>query len=273
MEILQDRENVTNSVQTFLRKFNGYSFFKTPKELAEYINTPSWNHPIVYYDDDDDDEDYTITITPILPTEEPKDTLIMGDEHLDTVSRTLSRAQVSPKIYPMVSRIYLFVMIFPRVILLLSLTDDEDYTITITPILPTEEPKDTLIMGDEHLDTVSRTLSRSQEEVSMENFKIFSNLLFNLDKEIISTEGDISLIERLLYVENYIESFPPSHIPIEDSDPFMDEIDLFLASDRSIPPSIDSDYSDSERDNIFLERLLHDDPIPLSDILDFSNVV
>ncbi|GJS84133.1 hypothetical protein Tco_0750674 [Tanacetum coccineum] len=36
------------------------------EELAEYINTPNWNRPTVYYDDDDDDdddEDYTIAIT------------------------------------------------------------------------------------------------------------------------------------------------------------------------------------------------------------------
>ncbi|GJY32524.1 hypothetical protein Tco_0416993 [Tanacetum coccineum] len=39
------------------------------EELAEYINTLSWNRPIVYYDDDDD-EDYTIAITPVLSTEE-----------------------------------------------------------------------------------------------------------------------------------------------------------------------------------------------------------
>nr|GEY44860.1 hypothetical protein [Tanacetum cinerariifolium] len=32
------------------------------KELAEYINTPSWNRPVFY--DDDDDEDCTIAITP-----------------------------------------------------------------------------------------------------------------------------------------------------------------------------------------------------------------
>ncbi|GJR59619.1 hypothetical protein Tco_1501781 [Tanacetum coccineum] len=33
-------------------------------ELAEYINTLSWNRPTIYYDDDDDDddEDYTIDI-------------------------------------------------------------------------------------------------------------------------------------------------------------------------------------------------------------------
>ncbi|GJW22078.1 hypothetical protein Tco_0032700 [Tanacetum coccineum] len=59
------------------------------EELAEYINTPNWNRPIVYYDDDDD-EDYTIAITPILSTEEPVDSLTMEDEHLDTIPATES---------------------------------------------------------------------------------------------------------------------------------------------------------------------------------------
>nr|GFC82568.1 hypothetical protein [Tanacetum cinerariifolium] len=45
---------------------------------------PSWNRPAVY-DDDDDDVDYTIAITPVLPTEEPDNSLSMGDEHLDTI--------------------------------------------------------------------------------------------------------------------------------------------------------------------------------------------
>nr|GEY05613.1 hypothetical protein [Tanacetum cinerariifolium] len=40
-----------------------------------------------------------------------------------------------------------------------------------------------------------------------------------------------------------------------------------------MPPSIEDDDNDSEGDNLFLERLLHDDPIPLPDTLDFSNVV
>ncbi|GJU67149.1 hypothetical protein Tco_1253408 [Tanacetum coccineum] len=116
---------------TFLRKFNRFSFYETPKvislawetileiehafedkqyqpegilelfrklhndvqniheELAEYINTPNWNRPTVYYDDDDD-EDYTIAITPVLSTEEPDNSLSMRDEHLDTVPATES---------------------------------------------------------------------------------------------------------------------------------------------------------------------------------------
>nr|GEW12065.1 hypothetical protein [Tanacetum cinerariifolium] len=40
-----------------------------------YINTPSWDHPTICYNDDDDDEDCTIAITPILSTEEPDNSL------------------------------------------------------------------------------------------------------------------------------------------------------------------------------------------------------
>ncbi|GKE49750.1 hypothetical protein Tco_1481008, partial [Tanacetum coccineum] len=58
------------------------------EELAEYINTPNSNRPIVYYDDDDGD--YTIPITLVLLTKEPVDSLIMEDEHLDTIPATKS---------------------------------------------------------------------------------------------------------------------------------------------------------------------------------------
>nr|GEX97823.1 hypothetical protein [Tanacetum cinerariifolium] len=59
------------------------------EELAEFINSPSWNRPAVY-DEDDDDVDYTIAIPPVLSTEEPDNSLSMGDEHLDTISATES---------------------------------------------------------------------------------------------------------------------------------------------------------------------------------------
>nr|GFB02303.1 hypothetical protein [Tanacetum cinerariifolium] len=58
-------------------------------ELAEFINSPGWNHFAVY-DDDDDDVDYTITITHVLSTEEPDNSLSMGEEHLDTIPATES---------------------------------------------------------------------------------------------------------------------------------------------------------------------------------------
>ncbi|GJR02782.1 hypothetical protein Tco_0525766 [Tanacetum coccineum] len=45
-----------------------------------------WKIPICY----DDDEDDTIAVTPVLSTEEPVDSLIMEDEHLDTIPATES---------------------------------------------------------------------------------------------------------------------------------------------------------------------------------------
>nr|GEW31970.1 hypothetical protein [Tanacetum cinerariifolium] len=55
------------------------------EELAVYINTLSWDHPTVCYNNDND-EDYTIAIKP----NEPDNSLSMGDEHLDIISTTKS---------------------------------------------------------------------------------------------------------------------------------------------------------------------------------------
>nr|GEX50153.1 hypothetical protein [Tanacetum cinerariifolium] len=110
-----------------------------------------------------------------------------------------------------------------------------------------------------------------------------------IDETDCHPKNEIRLSQRLLYdnssprlpeefsSENSnakIESFSPSPIPNEDSDYHMEEIDLFLTPDDPMPPSIEDD-EDSEGDIPFLERLLHDDPIPLPDTLDvdFSYVV
>nr|GEV71026.1 hypothetical protein [Tanacetum cinerariifolium] len=106
-----------------------------------------------------------------------------------------------------------------------------------------------------------------------------------IDKTDCDPKEEIRLIEKLLYgnsssrppeefnSENSnaaIESFSPSHIPVEDNDPFMKEIHLFLASDGSIPPGIDSDYYDSEGDILILEELLSNDSLSLPEIESFD---
>nr|GFB93463.1 hypothetical protein [Tanacetum cinerariifolium] len=87
IEILHDQENKINYVETFLRKFNRYSFFETPKELIEYINTSGWNRPAFCNNGDDDDDDCTIAVSPHSPI---TDSLIMENEHLDTILETKS---------------------------------------------------------------------------------------------------------------------------------------------------------------------------------------
>ncbi|GJZ31282.1 hypothetical protein Tco_0576329 [Tanacetum coccineum] len=97
-----------------------------------------------------------------------------------------------------------------------------------------------------------------------------------IENSDFDTEEEIRLIEKLLYdnstprppkESNFeisdatIKSYSPSHIPVEDSDSLMEEINLFLDPDDSIPPGIESDDYDSEGDVLFLEELLNDDYI------------
>ncbi|GJY69374.1 hypothetical protein Tco_0472356, partial [Tanacetum coccineum] len=59
------------------------------EELANFFNTPNWNRlALCNNDNDDDNEEYTIAITPVLQTEEPDNSLIMEDKHLDTILET-----------------------------------------------------------------------------------------------------------------------------------------------------------------------------------------
>nr|GEV43068.1 hypothetical protein [Tanacetum cinerariifolium] len=85
IEISHDQEN--EDIQELFRKLLD-DLQNIHKELAEYINSPRWNrHAFI---NDDDDVDYTIAITLVLSTEEPDNSLSMGDEHLDTILATKS---------------------------------------------------------------------------------------------------------------------------------------------------------------------------------------
>ncbi|GJW93469.1 hypothetical protein Tco_0173141, partial [Tanacetum coccineum] len=62
--------------------------------------------------------------------------------------------------------------------------------------------------------------------------------------------------------DTIVKSLSPPPIPIEDSDFLVEEIDLFLASDDSMPPGIENDDYDSEGDIRFLKELLSNDSPP-----------
>nr|GFC70145.1 hypothetical protein [Tanacetum cinerariifolium] len=53
-----------------------------------------------------------------------------------------------------------------------------------------------------------------------------------------------------------IESFSLSSIRVKDSDSFLEEIDLSFTLDDPMPPGIEEDDDDSERDILILEELL-----------------
>ncbi|GJU85513.1 hypothetical protein Tco_1293059 [Tanacetum coccineum] len=99
-----------------------------------------------------------------------------------------------------------------------------------------------------------------------------------IEKANFDLEEEIRLVENLLYdnssprppeelnleiADTNLESFSPSPILVEDSDSHMEEIDLFLATNDSMPPGIEDDDYDSEGDIRFLEELLNNDSLPL----------
>ncbi|GKB00062.1 hypothetical protein Tco_0828055 [Tanacetum coccineum] len=98
--------------------------------------------------------------------------------------------------------------------------------------------------------------------------------------ELASLEefSEIRLVENLLYdnssprppeelnleiADTILESLSPSPFLVEDNDSHMEEIDLFLATNDSMPPGIEDDDYDSEGDIRFLEEFLNNDSLPL----------
>nr|GFB46170.1 hypothetical protein [Tanacetum cinerariifolium] len=60
-----------------------------------------------------------------------------------------------------------------------------------------------------------------------------------------------------------LPSFSPSPIPVEDIDSLMEEIDLSLTPDDSMPLGIKNDDYDSKGDILILEELLSNDSLSL----------
>ncbi|GJW75709.1 hypothetical protein Tco_0135079 [Tanacetum coccineum] len=105
---------------------------------------------------------------------------------------------------------------------------------------------DSLIMEDEHLNTILKIyLYHYESECDMPVYDDSSSKNEGLDDIIIfRIELNYEILDAI------IESFSPSPIPIEDSDSLMEEIDIFLALDDSIPPGIENDDYDSEGDDL-----------------------
>nr|GEU56864.1 hypothetical protein [Tanacetum cinerariifolium] len=139
--------------------------------------------------------------------------------------------------------------------------DDDNYTFAITP----NEPDNSLSMGDKHLDTVLAMESDEFVKSGVENLvpipsepegehdddpsfsnedflkEIYSNPLF--DEEVISMKIDP---HHFNVESDLIESF----------DSLMEEIDLSFTMDYPMPPGIEEDDYDSERDILILEEFL-----------------
>nr|GEX94359.1 hypothetical protein [Tanacetum cinerariifolium] len=95
------------------------------------------------------------------------------------------------------------------------------------------------------LPEIDETDCHPEKEIRFAKRLLYDNSSPRLPEEIVSDNSNAD-----------IESFSPSPIPIEDSDSHMEEIDLYFNPDDPMPPGIEEDDDDSERDILILEKLL-----------------
>nr|GEX62516.1 hypothetical protein [Tanacetum cinerariifolium] len=188
-------------------------------------------------------KNYPIAITLVLPIVEAKDSLSMRDEHFSTISEKESDKVIKFSVEN-------FVLIPSECDMPIcddsscknEGLDDIEFVGELAPINPIPpriveadfDPEEDIRLGEKLLNNDSSP--RPPEEL---NSKI---------------------------PDAIIESFSPSPILVEDSDSLMEEIDIFLALDDSIPPGMENDDYDSKGDVLFLEGLLNNDSISLPEI-------
>ncbi|GKA93599.1 hypothetical protein Tco_0815585 [Tanacetum coccineum] len=216
-------------------------------------------------------------ITPDLPTEEPDNSLSMGDEHLSTIPETESDEVIKSSVEDLVpipseskgisddicdvpfcdndhfdAEFGLIDSLLSRDISITSPKIDflpEEFAgelDLIDPILPGIDEDD----FDEEEGAIDIDILQIEDEILREK-------LLNVNLLIDKIEA-LNLTPSIPFVLKYPSSSP---IPVVDSDFLIEEVDTFLVSEDSIPPGIESDF-DSEGDIIFLNDLLNDDPIP-----------
>nr|GEY11691.1 hypothetical protein [Tanacetum cinerariifolium] len=124
--------------------------------------------------------------------------------------------------------------------------EDDDCTITITPILSTEEPNNSLSIGDDHLDTIQVTESDEVIKSSVENIVPIPSESEGIPDNMYSTsiDDDSFSIDDI----EYVEASPP------DSELISLEVVEIIISKVG---GIDEDILLTIKDDILHEKLLN----------------
>nr|GEW08590.1 reverse transcriptase domain-containing protein [Tanacetum cinerariifolium] len=287
-----------------------YSKKEEEKQIEEdqSANARYWKIPACYGDDDDD---YTFAITP----NEPDNSLSMEDEHLDTIPATESNKFIMSSVenlvpipsesegepecdMPACEEFKTFSNILFDFDYDFYSSDDqlfsnEDFLKEIYSNPLFDEENISMKIDSHHfnvesdliesmLNHDSSIISFSKIDSLFDEFTGELTLLKSIPPEIDETDCDpkeeTHFIKRLLYdnssprppkefvSENSdaeIESFSPFPIPVEDSDSLIEEIDLSFTLDYPMPPGIEEDDYDSERDILILDELLSNNSLSL----------
>ncbi|GJY75540.1 hypothetical protein Tco_0480656 [Tanacetum coccineum] len=140
--------------------------------------------------------------------------------------------------------------------------DDEDYTIAITPVLSTKEPVDSLIMEDEHLDTI---LATESDEVIKSTFKEHSETIIDSNNDSTSSDDDYPYGEDI----DYVDASPPDAEIVS-----LEVVESVIPEVRGIDTVLLTIKDDILREKLLNVNLLianieelKDNPTPSSDLV------
>ncbi|GJU50704.1 hypothetical protein Tco_1220259 [Tanacetum coccineum] len=248
--------------------FNGMSIEinkkKKLQQLEQVANLSTYHsqhfNSFCYDDDDDDDEEFSIpmseiyksSLTAITPNSLITDSLIMEDEHLDTILEMKSDKEYESSVED----------------LNLALSESEDLSKDLfdiesecdVPVCDDFTASSNPLFDSYDDSTSSDDESFFYEDVPEENFKIYSNPLF--DEEIISTKigphhfnAESDLIESLLNRDTSIIYSPKFDSLLEEFSGELAHIDL-------ISTEIDKADFDPEEEIRIVENFLYDNSSP-----------
>ncbi|GJZ94711.1 hypothetical protein Tco_0666914 [Tanacetum coccineum] len=314
MEMLQAREDLMEAIQAFLKKYDHISpreksmalllaeerFLKQAEEkgtnkqvqkkqeeksIAELLaeeqaatinslyQNPDLLQSFIYQDDDNDDDNYDEesiismnadmsetpspdAITTSSPIEEPKDSLIMEDEDINTIPKKESDEENESSVenlfhIPSESKV--------------TYDNESECDLLIFNDSPLDVFDDNCVifsrpLFDSYGDTTSSEYSSDDESILKDD--VFSNLPFKFDVESISSDV-YPIYDEVLedndstnYIIDSIIDFSPK------IDPLLEEFAGELALINSIPPGIDEVDFDPEGDTRLIEKLSYDNSSP-----------
>nr|GFB71363.1 hypothetical protein [Tanacetum cinerariifolium] len=201
----------------------------------------------------DDDEDYTIVITP----KEPDNSLSMGDEHLDTIPATKSEEFIKSSVENLIPNLmttshFLMKTFRRKSIRTLFLMKKSFLKIDSHHFNAESDLIESLLNHDSSIISSSSKVNSLLDEFAGE-LTLLKSITPGINETDCDPEDEIRLIKKFFYdnsspeefisknSDTAIESFSSFPIPVEDSDPFMKEIDLSFTPYDPMPPGIEED--------------------------------
>ncbi|GJS88332.1 hypothetical protein Tco_0770968 [Tanacetum coccineum] len=241
--------------------------------INSFYQNPDLLQSLIYQDDDNDDDDYDEesilsmntdmfetpspnAITTSSPIEEPKDSLIMEDEDINTIPEKESDEENESSVenlfhIPSESKV--------------TSDNESECDLPIFDDSPLDVFEDNCVifsrpLFDSYGDTTSSEYSSDDESILEED--VFSNLPFKFDVESISSDvypiydEVLEDIDSTNYLIDSINDFSPK------IDPLLEEFAGELALINPIPPGIAGADFDPEGDSRLVEKLSYDNSSP-----------